>query len=296
MTSEMTATYTRKALDPTRRGTCACCLKTFNVRKDGSLVRHGWKETGRRAGSYGNGWQWGECWGWGTRPLEETDLSGLIIIARMDETLVRLEEELVAHEKGADVYAWTHTLQLSRNRWERIRQEIIEEFLSAQGVSTERIQRTFGKYGRLQSCIDFNTDIPRGFEGTLVRAVNVDADDTNPPQVTCEPLPDRYIYEPHVTLPSYEARRLEVVKSITTSIANLKTQRKAVVAAIAHHKENPSWGIPHGKKKCVHMVYETPKRKRIGCNWMKFPYEVAHSTTNAGLVTCTRCLKAMSNK
>ena len=68
------ATYTRNRVPYGKKATCPCCLKSHSVTQNaGTMVRHGWKETGRQVGSYGNGYQWGECKGWGMRPLEETD-------------------------------------------------------------------------------------------------------------------------------------------------------------------------------------------------------------------------------
>lgn len=66
-----TPNYDRGSLG-LEHGTCPACLRAFALRR-GKVPRHGWHETGRKAGEYGRGWQSGACRGSNARPLEETD-------------------------------------------------------------------------------------------------------------------------------------------------------------------------------------------------------------------------------
>jgi hypothetical protein len=51
--------------------TCPCCFRAMALNKGGLVMRHGWQEQGgRRAGSYGNAWHVGECFGVGYAPYE----------------------------------------------------------------------------------------------------------------------------------------------------------------------------------------------------------------------------------
>jgi hypothetical protein len=49
----------------------------IDVTTQGRMYRHGWSEEGRRVGEYGQGYQWGACYGGGDRPLEQTDADAI---------------------------------------------------------------------------------------------------------------------------------------------------------------------------------------------------------------------------
>ena len=70
---DRTSQYHRPSVVKGNAATCPCCLKFHEVITSGRMVRHGWKETGRRVGEYGMGFQWGNCHGWSLRPLQETE-------------------------------------------------------------------------------------------------------------------------------------------------------------------------------------------------------------------------------
>lgn len=54
----------------TEKKTCPCCFRPMAI-KGGSVVRHGWRETGgRQVGSYGNTWHVGSCYGTVYAPYE----------------------------------------------------------------------------------------------------------------------------------------------------------------------------------------------------------------------------------
>ena len=96
------ATYTRNRVPYGKKATCPCCLKSHSVTQNaGTMVRHGWKETGRQVGSYGNGYQWGECKGWGMRPLEETDADAQDIILGMVESRDEIASRLAELRSGS---------------------------------------------------------------------------------------------------------------------------------------------------------------------------------------------------
>ena len=88
------ATYSRPGLANTDdRFTCPCCLRGIKLHRTSyRLARHGWRESGRVAGSYGNGFQWGACAGSGMRPIEVTDADALPIVARMLAEADRVSE------------------------------------------------------------------------------------------------------------------------------------------------------------------------------------------------------------
>lgn len=53
--------------------TCPCCFRGIALDSRGAIARHGWREAGgRRAGSTGNAWHIGACFGVGYKPYEES--------------------------------------------------------------------------------------------------------------------------------------------------------------------------------------------------------------------------------
>lgn len=106
-----TATYSRLSAPKGTKVTCPCCLKKHNAKTDGTLTRHGWKETGRTVGSYGNGYQWGECAGWDRRPLEQTDADALAITDMIEADIPKMEADLERHETTRQTY--THRSEVT---------------------------------------------------------------------------------------------------------------------------------------------------------------------------------------
>ena len=86
--------YSRDKIEKTHKATCPCCLESFPVKKNGTVVRHGWKETGRRKGQYGMGFQWGECWGTSAIPLEQSDVDGLRIARDLEAQLIMIQDRI----------------------------------------------------------------------------------------------------------------------------------------------------------------------------------------------------------
>ena len=86
--------YSRDKIEKTHKATCPCCLESFCVKKNGTVVRHGWKETGRRKGQYGMGFQWGECWGTSAIPLEQSDVDGLRIARDLEAQLIMIQDRI----------------------------------------------------------------------------------------------------------------------------------------------------------------------------------------------------------
>jgi len=74
----MIATYYRpEAHHHGERHTCPVCLRAIKTTKRGAISRHGWSESGRVGGSFGNGYQWGSCNGSGSTPIEVSDWHAL---------------------------------------------------------------------------------------------------------------------------------------------------------------------------------------------------------------------------
>jgi hypothetical protein len=79
--------------------TCPCCFRAMALDSQGNVVRHGWQEQGhRRAGSYGNVWHTGSCFGVGYKPYEvscqgtkDYHAALLPVEAQMAEALAKLE-------------------------------------------------------------------------------------------------------------------------------------------------------------------------------------------------------------
>jgi hypothetical protein len=316
-----TETYSRKALDRTRRGTCPCCLKDHNCLKHGPLTRHGWQEHGRKRGSYGQGFQWGECWGTSMRPLEETDRDGLVVLARLEEAIADTEAKLAYHvDTGAGSYPWAHRIHLRRLSHGREsdtahlmtpREEVLLDFLLRNGFSTERGEER-GTYTLARFY-----DLSRGVEvGDMSFDVTSRTDwRTNIPTVSIVTdgsergltgASSSTIDSIGFHVPSYETQRRKKIERLRARLLETRETRDKIAAAIAHHKESPSWGTAHGKKKCVHLAcskemkyrqldgrYLTDRREYIKCSFMKRPCEVQYTTTNVVDVTCSRCLKSM---
>jgi len=297
------ATYTRKALDRTRRGTCPCCLKEHNATKGGGMTRHGWKETGRRAGSYGNGYQWGACWGGGLRPLEETDRSGLYVVAKMDASELELEGKLAYHKAGeSDHYAF---------------EIVVRTFDGSGPLLIEKLQESVTMYPmpsrdkRGNKVTIYDVVVPRGFKGVTVKMTYQGTPVEKVAKVAA--FTKGWTSRRSVSVPPYEELRQREIGNIERAIQNLKDQRAWILSAIAHHKDNPSWGVPHGAKKCVHLAkVRSYKRRGMGndgairervvreehlaCSRFKTPADVAHSTEIREEVTCSRCLKSIRAK
>ena len=79
----------------TAKKTCPCCFRQMTV-KCGSIVRHGWRESGgRRVGQVGNVWQMGSCFGArGYAPLEVSCDGTVAYRAALTETRARMAADL----------------------------------------------------------------------------------------------------------------------------------------------------------------------------------------------------------
>ena len=207
-----TATYSRLAAPKGTKATCPCCLKKHNAKTDGTLTRHGWKETGRTVGSYGNGYQWGECAGWDRRPLEQTDADALAIIDIIEADIPKMEADLEQHATTEQAY--THRLEFKC-------------YSSSYGEEMSRARAAFTAEG---------ADVLKGYiqVGRLPALVALWA---------IEPgAESRYASDGwgKVQIPSYAVVRGRFLAGLKGQIESAKAQVAALREAIATHRANPA--------------------------------------------------------
>lgn len=207
-----TATYSRLAAPKGTKVTCPCCLKKHNAKTDGTLTRHGWKETGRTVGSYGNGYQWGECAGWDRRPLEQTDADALAIIDIIEADIPKMEADLEQHATTEQAY--THRLEFKC-------------YSSSYGEEMSRARAAFTAEG---------ADVLKGYiqVGRLPALVALWA---------IEPgAESRYASDGwgKVQIPSHAVVRGRFLAGLKGQIESAKAQVAALREAIATHRANPA--------------------------------------------------------
>jgi len=79
--------------------TCPCCFRPMALNSDGKVVRHGWQEQGgRQAGSYGNAWHVGQCFGVGYEPYEMSCQGTKDFHEHLLKTKAQMERELATLE------------------------------------------------------------------------------------------------------------------------------------------------------------------------------------------------------
>ena len=231
-------TYARNALPVGRkdRVQCPCCLRDIRTKKDGSMTRHGWKEEGRIMGSYGNGLQWGECRGWGMRPLEETDRDALVIIDEFQKQIERATRELDEHEEGWTSYKWVHTHKYWSYRDKQagckrtglpfhvaLKSAIVELGLY---VEDREAQHKLAP-GYYQPAYRYSVAVPKGYEGATIMGRDIHSGS---------------MYGMKVEIPSYETMRARYIDRLHRYIESAKASQEAIRKAIEHHRENPpSW-------------------------------------------------------
>jgi hypothetical protein len=304
-----TYTYMRAAVPADKTGQCPCCLKDHRSSERGTLVRHGWKEMGRIVGSYGNGYQFGNCNGWGKRPLEQTDADGLVILAGLVEEIKRTRDAIKLHTKGADSYMHTVTVSLEYDRDDKTRAAKVARYeaaLKAHGVeftSRETKERKQGIRVYYAPAQLFTLTIKR-------RAAKIDVTrEETEAKGSLTYARDSVAF----TVPSYEMRRASVVAELESIVKSLERQREAIKAAIKHHHDNPSNGGKDTKKrgKLVHLeltvvrsasscapgtTLEQRTSKRLACgkraNTMTGLRMHLLKTEDRSKVTCEKCKAA----
>jgi len=294
-------TYMRGKVPAENTGQCPCCLKRHRSTKRGTLTRHGWKETGRRVGQFGCGYQWGNCRGWGKRPLEQTDADALVILAELADHLEHARAQLAHHESdGEESYSWSHSErsdQFLNHQLDWVAAGTLEKLLKELGLAVETSESRQRRKGIRVYYVPvkvWQVEIPRGFEGTKITQ----------DKLTGRELDRHYA---RIQVPSYAETRDEFVRELRRMIGRLESQVKAIEAAIKHHLENPSQGSADTKKRgpvthwlqTIHRKdyrHSPPKpitQKRIACGSRAM--RLLHSE-DPSEVTCSRCLKRAGRK
>jgi len=286
--SNSSASYMRAPVPADKVGQCSCCLLEHRSTKRGTLVRHGWRESGRVVGQFGQGFQFGACHGGSLRPLEQTDADAVVILARLEESLARLAESVEDHTVGLSEYSWEYErVVYSFETADRAR---LEEFLNTKYsavIATDRSRREQGHRVYYRPTRHLSITVPRG---------------TPELTVTKDVMTARahHASDHALTVPSYETLRAGCIAALKVCEAALTAQRAAIQAAIKHHFENPSNGKPDNKRRTkvchwrritLHEDYRTRttvSRSRIACGSRALGILASELASE---VTCSRCAK-----
>lgn len=160
-TQNETFTYMRNALPKAVRATCPLCCRAIKVAADGRMVRHGWKETGRKVGQQGLGFQWGECPATGSRPLEQTDADAIEHLEQLKAAAEDWERKAEEHKAGRDYYDRKVEVQVGAQWRDIVADAFKESGLEVIKVETERKSK-HGSYVREYEVTTYR--IPRGTE------------------------------------------------------------------------------------------------------------------------------------
>jgi hypothetical protein len=199
------------------------------------MTRHGWKEEGRIMGSYGNGLQWGECRGWGMRPLEETDRDALVIIDEFQKQIERATRELSEHEEGWTSYKWIHTDRFWKGQQPCDRTGLpfdvaMKSAIVELGLYVEVREVQVKKQGHrvyYQTSHRYSVDVPKGYEGATIMGRDIHS---------------KAMWGTKMVIPSYETMRARYIANLHRYIESAKTSQETIRKAIEHHRENPpSW-------------------------------------------------------
>lgn len=313
-TKTPTATYLRDLVPAEKCGQCPCCLRTdIRSSERGTLVRHGWKEVGRRVGQYGQGFQSGECLGWNRRPLETTDADALDILVALDKRIAACEAAYNDHAtKGADAYYHDFTLKTEYEHDDAARKTLVARFVKGfkklgleftDSETTIRVESIRVFYHKAHA---FRFTIARGAAEEVITYRLVTAKDDL--RYSKDSVAER--------IPSYEELRKAHCAELETLIKALRRQRDAIKAAIKHHFENPSNGQKDAKRrtKLVHLAktfiipetscrpgttLEERTRKGVACpkraTQTANGRQILAKTENKDEVTCPKC-KALIDK
>lgn len=272
------ATYQRSPVPADKMGQCPCCLRAHRATKNGTLIRHGWQETGRQVGQFGCGFQWGNCRGWGKRPLEQTDADAQVILAELTQELAAARASREHHAtNGEERYPATHVerYDLTEERLASLERELASAFPDV--VVTTSRERREGRRVHYATVATFEVPVKRGHVGFKKQ--------------------NGYCW---VTIPSYDELRDALVRELDRLIESLERQRDGIQEAVTHHRENPSNGMEDTVKRgpVTHWAVERErfdyaKNKRVkvsalACGSRTF---AARKSAELAEVTCSRCLK-----
>lgn len=155
------ATYMREPMPGGMRATCPLCIRAIKVTKSGWMARHGWKESGRKVGSVGLGFQWGECPGTGSRPLEETDADALDHLVKLRFAAKLWDIRAAEEARGRDYYDRKVEDEVGR-RWGDLEVDAFKQ-AGLEVVKTEVVRKSkYGGYPREYETTTYR--VPRGFK------------------------------------------------------------------------------------------------------------------------------------
>ena len=325
------ANYERDPLEKPARGTCPACLREVAVTADGAVVRHGWKESGRRRGVYGQGIQWGRCMGTGLRPLEETDADLVKSIQRIEVAIRDARRDADWHEsEGADEYVGNAGSVTRQNGYgfhpDEAREKFADRVKEAAGqigvsitvdhaVNTIRYREE--KVDRYEYCAH------RGFQGVALRSDLYSALNGGQPEIRVGALDDgsggrgrtisrpggnsdarRWTVQPDptdiLTFVGYETLRAQYVARLRSFVVDATRRVEALEDAGKHHMNHPSRGIAPPAP-VVHWARSTTRRSsgqsglEQACKRFTFRADgeplPANWSADKGAVTCVRCRK-----
>lgn len=275
-------TYERDPVPFDRTGQCPCCLRQHCVVKTGRLVRHGWKEQGRQVGQHGRGFQWGACIGHGLRPLEQTDADAVTVIKQLDAALAKARADLAKNRKtGSDSY--TH---VERETYRREQDTAI--YLAAvqkKGASATASYEPGRSYGGRDGTVVITCVVARGAAEIQVTGKELDG------------IPSLGYSSVYVRVPSWDALREREATGLERVIKSLEQQRVDILAAVKHHRENPSQGGEDTRRKGPLLHWAVERKSSAGqvirtvgaCQ--VFGRRYLSTTKEREKVTCSRCIK-----
>lgn len=287
-------TYMREVVPHTNNGTCPCCLKQHRITKRGVVTRHGWNETGRQVGQWGQGFQWGECNGWGKRPLEMTDADAQEILVALERHMQKISEDITLHEgKGADSYTQTlkfkvYSFGVKLEGFLKALQESGVEFTHKQIPEKLQGHRVYYEPREV-----FTLTIPRGSAYKMIPES----------AATGNPYDNR---KPLIEIKSWEDLRGKHVFLLQETLVGLQRSHEQIRKAVEYHRDNPSNGIPvvtsgpvfHYQGERLRKVYD---RKTGGAVEKMVSYIACQTkafhkltTSNKEEVTCKRCLAKLA--
>lgn len=317
------ATYKRDPVPAARMGQCPCCLKSHRSSAKGTLTRHGWKETGRQVGQHGMGFQWGACIGSGMRPLEETDRDALEVLVRLRAHKLEVAAQVARHAAGAESY--TYTIELAADRlppgYAGERKAESPEALASLTERTASLVKALGKLGYATKVSETRAE-RRSFRTTSVPARKVAVEVARGAEetaLTYKAIDGKKAQSYHAdstafTVKSYESLRAADHRHYVELLESLERQDQAIVAAIKHHRENPSNGSADTVRrgKLVHLTrvvvlaaercapgatLEQRTRRSLACGARKNTmggYRHLLETTDPNAVTCPKCKEVRS--
>lgn len=256
-------TYMREPMPHHMRATCSLCCRSIQVHADGTLYRHGWKETGRKVGEVGLGFQWGECPATGDRPLEQTDEDGLKHVERIRQAIVTWEANAEAHRIGRDSYDCDVERTVNRDSQVVVLESESWGLWAASGLEVVRTHtETRGMRGYHRREVEIVTyRVVRGYEAQGRK------------------------YGARTT--SYESLRAGAESVARFNVKKLQEAERMLLEAIKHHSANEPVRKAESNERVVHA------RGRGGRPLCGSRGYSSISTDDVNAVTCTRCKKVV---